>query len=427
MIKIGKLWIVGWVWLGVVMLIQGQVATPQLMVETSLSQQQAYVGESVRYSIRIQQSEELENTQIKFPQFIGFKRILGEERNTILIEGDQQNTLFEQDLILNPIREGRFQIEGLEVSSQTPSGEIVRQVTAVQQLTILPWPQPIPEDFQGAIGQFELQEASFEVPLVEGQPILFTIKVTGTGNIDQLETLQLNLPEGWQALALKSKYEAIGDQFGIKTLSWYLIPAGNGVFLLPEQSMSYLDPETGLYHESRIPEQLIEVVRADNPLSKPVEALRPIVYTGSPALKVFPVWIFIVLAVPVIILMVYLLGSRKKSAPSIAKKKRGKTVYSAHKDIEAIKGLQKRPQKEACEMSEFIIIQALNQKLKRSDIRKDNWRDETQALPERLRVSLSKFFELSGDLPYAASSKSDLHQMLRQAIDLLYTIEETSL
>ena len=50
------------------------------------------------------------------------------------------------------------------------------------QLDVQPLPQPAPEGFSGAVGQFELKSTLAPAQLKTGEPVTWTLTLSGTGN-----------------------------------------------------------------------------------------------------------------------------------------------------------------------------------------------------------------------------------------------------
>ena len=159
---------------------------------------------------------------------------------------------------LNPSRTGTIGIGPAKIRLITIQSIIdgfVRRVAVESQIQVprldlesLPLPQPTPEGFVNAVGNFRMTVQTEGGEFQEGDPIPIEIRVSGSGNLDILQAPQPVDPTGWKI------YEATRDQRGSEREEI----SGSTVFRqfirpleikgsLPEFRLVYFDPAERTY------------------------------------------------------------------------------------------------------------------------------------------------------------------------------------
>jgi len=118
------------------------------------------------------------------------------------------------------------------------------------QLEVKPLPDNPPPNFNGAVGQYEI-EAWFNPPeATVNQPATLFVAVSGSGNIRELPELTWPELEGWQAYnSLTSMTTAMEDNVmtGTRVYERVMVPAQIGEFAIPPISLVYFDPVVAEY------------------------------------------------------------------------------------------------------------------------------------------------------------------------------------
>jgi len=117
------------------------------------------------------------------------------------------------------------------------------------ELTVQPLPQT-DMNFSGAVGDFEFSSKLVPTEVVVGEPITWTIEVSGKGNWPagfQLPDRQV--PQGFEVIQPRSKTDMADDSPFRGTLSEdvVLIPEKTGTFQIPAVRFVSFDPNTGEY------------------------------------------------------------------------------------------------------------------------------------------------------------------------------------
>jgi hypothetical protein len=107
-----------------------------------------------------------------------------------------------------------------------------------------------PDDFTGAIGNFELAVKARPVELRVGEPITLSITVSGRGNFDRVEAPRFPGGNDWKSYPPSGEFFPLqeGDNFaGEKTFTQAIIARDPDITVIPSLSLSFFDPATGRY------------------------------------------------------------------------------------------------------------------------------------------------------------------------------------
>ncbi|RKY37481.1 MAG: hypothetical protein DRP78_01035, partial [Candidatus Omnitrophota bacterium] len=107
-----------------------------------------------------------------------------------------------------------------------------------------------PHDYCGAVGNFEFQVKINPVNLKVGEPITVTMKVSGTGNIEQVEIPVFPEISGFKSYETEIKLDSTksrGKEISTKVFEKVLIPRKEGDFSLPEIKFVFFDSNTKKY------------------------------------------------------------------------------------------------------------------------------------------------------------------------------------
>jgi len=107
-----------------------------------------------------------------------------------------------------------------------------------------------PDDFTGAIGNFELAVKARPVELRVGEPISLSLTVSGRGNFDRVEAPRFPGGNDWKSYPPSGEFFPLheGDNFaGEKTFTQAIIARDPDITVIPALSLSFFDPATGRY------------------------------------------------------------------------------------------------------------------------------------------------------------------------------------
>jgi hypothetical protein len=149
------------------------------------------------------------------------------------------------------------------------------------EIEVLPLPQEgQPKSFSGAIGDFSIQVATDAEDSRVGEPIMLSLKVSGTGNFDRISGP--NLPESvdWRSYEPEAHTEFSEAQTlkGVKRFDYVFIPQKAGKRMLPEVAFSFFDPNERSYVELSAPPIPVEVAASQEP-----QFIAPVAAQDTPA------------------------------------------------------------------------------------------------------------------------------------------------
>jgi hypothetical protein len=126
-------------------------------------------------------------------------------------------------------------------------------------LSILPFPDRKPDDFKGAVGDFDLNVETSASEVKAGDPVTLKMVITGTGNFSTVTSPALKHSEDFKT------YEPQVKQEGSKKIfEQVLIPMTEAVKKLPEVSFSFFNPVKGEYRTLAKGDIPIKVARSEN-------------------------------------------------------------------------------------------------------------------------------------------------------------------
>jgi hypothetical protein len=158
---------------------------------------------------------------------------------------------------LFPIKAGSSTIDEYKVRCTVSDvldpfgGGEYRKYTKTSQpvkVTVKPLPtEGRPQDFSGAVGQFQVQAKVEDPNVVVGQPFALKLRFEGRGNAKRLDLPEVKLPEGLELYEVQndSKFFRTGTSYRDFTL--LIIPRKEGDIAIPPLTVSYFDPAQGKY------------------------------------------------------------------------------------------------------------------------------------------------------------------------------------
>ncbi|MFT6058989.1 MAG: hypothetical protein ACJAS5_000415, partial [Lentimonas sp.] len=124
-----------------------------------------------------------------------------------------------------------------------------------------------PESYSGAIGQFSMElSADSDSTRIE-EPIMLSLKLSGSGNFDRIKGPEMPQARGWRSYMPESTFEPNESQplTGMKRFDYVFIPEKAGSLKLPEVKFSYFDPNTEKYVELSAPALTANVAQSNRP------------------------------------------------------------------------------------------------------------------------------------------------------------------
>lgn len=129
-------------------------------------------------------------------------------------------------------------------------------------LTIRALPSPAPAGFSGAVGQFKLVSKIVPEKAGIGEPITWTLELTGTGNWPDVPGLpQRDVSNDFQVVQPKAKRTPSEGKLFDVTLAEdvVLVPTKPGTYALGPVNFSYFDPKSGTYKTISAPRTTVTI------------------------------------------------------------------------------------------------------------------------------------------------------------------------
>jgi len=145
------------------------------------------------------------------------------------------------------------------------------------ELNVQPLPEAgRPEHFTGGIGTFSADEPTLSsTSLQVGVPVTFTLKVSGEGNFNRLNTPELDLGSLWRTYPAKDSFKPLDTDgyHGIKTFEYVIMPLSDNITLLPAPQVNFFNPDTKIYIELPLKPIAVKVQSAAPGQSVPLPAI----------------------------------------------------------------------------------------------------------------------------------------------------------
>jgi hypothetical protein len=225
--------------------------------------------------------------RLKFPDLKGFWKEIIEEVPALnftqeVINGVSYRRALLASHALFPIKPGLAVIDEYKVKAtvQLPSSNLgsfgfgqpysYSRSSDRVKITVKPLPaEGKPQDFSGAVGQFDVQALveHNDVPL--NQPFALKLRFEGEGNAKLIELPPLSLPAGMESYDTKSDAKFFKNGRSFKEFEILLIPREPGTVTIPAISVSLFDPKTAKYYTKKTEPIVLRVTGekslADNP------------------------------------------------------------------------------------------------------------------------------------------------------------------
>ena len=105
-----------------------------------------------------------------------------------------------------------------------------------------------PDNFTGAIGDFDLKVAATPVDVEVGEPMTLTMKISGTGNFDRVDAPVFPESPDWKTYPPTSNFSEQGRSYsGTKSFEQAIVARNGELTGIPPLSFSYFDPSQKRY------------------------------------------------------------------------------------------------------------------------------------------------------------------------------------
>lgn len=250
----------------------GAITGDELFVRIILSKESAYEQEPIECVIKLYTQYGINSfiptTQPSFDGFIIEEIPIKSAINQVeTFNGKDYYTAILKRCLIFPQKSGKLTINsgkydlvaekyekvtfgGGYAYSRVPIREKLSISSNSASMTIKPLPLPQPENFSGAVGEFDvnakLTSSSFRTN--EATSLIFTI--VGSGNVKYIKEPNLDFPAEFELYTPKSKFDtdvSNGTMTGSATFEYTFVPKSVGKFQISQYEFVYFDPAKGEY------------------------------------------------------------------------------------------------------------------------------------------------------------------------------------
>jgi hypothetical protein len=267
----------------------GTLRGQDFFVEAEVDNPTPYLGQQIIYTFRIYQALNFPPGQPDYtpPAFTDFwsSEILAQPHYNTQAAG-RDYLVTEILTALFPANLGSITIE--PASLVIPGGLLspdIRLETNPVTIDVRPLPNNAPDNFTGAVGEFEIRASLNEAEIKVNEPLTLIVEVKGTGNIQTLKEPELPPLDNWRFFESQiSTTTETGEGFlrGSRTFERLVVPGQAGEQTFPPISFSYYDPKVDAYQTISSEPILVNVLPND-------AAPAPFMMNGEPGVDKQPV------------------------------------------------------------------------------------------------------------------------------------------
>lgn len=240
-----------------------------LFLRANFDRQEAFLGQQVTVTYVLYNRTSLANVQYgQVPTFTGFwaEKVYDAERLNFqqqVIAGKRYEAAVLKTLALFPTTIGEIKVDPMELicdvrvrgrdffDSFWGRTKRVRIASKPMIITIKALPEAgKPPGFNGAVGQFDLRARVDHDQVKAGDPLEFTLEISGQGNLKTISPPELPALENFTFFEPEVGEEMSssgGKISGAKTYRYVLIPKEQGEYRIEALSFSYFDPAQNAY------------------------------------------------------------------------------------------------------------------------------------------------------------------------------------
>jgi len=132
-----------------------------------------------------------------------------------------------------------------------------------------------PQDFSGAVGQYEIESSLDKTDVEAGDPVTMRVRVFGRGNINTVQNLKLPKMDDFKVYESSSSTNISKEKLiveGERVTETVIVPRKPGTFEIPSMLFSYFDPKTQTYRTLKTETQSLRVSGMDQGVQTPASS-----------------------------------------------------------------------------------------------------------------------------------------------------------
>ena len=257
-------------------------AGPEIILALQVDRKNVVVGEPIKATIKLYSRVDVNGFEsVEFPKFDGFWTQVTEEPTHFTfqreaLDGQLYYSTMIREYTLIPQHAGTIEISPAELvllrTVPIASYGIFNDYTTVRnkvvsdavKINVKPLPTPSPESFVGGVGHFTVSASLSTDSLVTHDAAHLALKVSGTGNIQLMETPKISLPSDMEAYdpTVSSNIAADGMS-GTRVYEYPFIPRSPGDYEIGPFDYTYYDVSRKNYVTITIPAIAVSVAEAE--------------------------------------------------------------------------------------------------------------------------------------------------------------------
>jgi hypothetical protein len=224
-----------------------------MYVESVVDNPTPYVGQQVTHTFRFYRAVNyFGQPSYEAPNFSGFwSENESQQTDYDAQVGGRIYRVVELKTVLFPTSAGEHTIDPAKL---TIPGSLLSVGTRLQTqpvtLNVRPLPQPAPEGYHGAVGQYSISTEVDTDQVAVNEAVTLQVVVSGAGNINTLPDPELPILDGWRAFESTSTvntHTQDGVSSGSRVTEQLLVPGSAGEYIIPAISYTYFDPQAETY------------------------------------------------------------------------------------------------------------------------------------------------------------------------------------
>ncbi len=273
----------------------GEDVATDLFVRSVVSSPKVSVGEPVHYCLKVyRQFAFKEKPTLRLPLFQGFFQTIVPVNSAIKKETINGKSYYVTEVvrrILYATEPGTISISDAAVSYRLnpPSSPMVTSEAPPVTVTVIPFPEPKPSDFVGAVGDFSV---AIEAPHLSGTqyaPITVKVRVTGAGNLESVSDVIVPTSNSVKWSRGTASNLSVHEVVTARVIEYSVVPqvAGNltlepiTLVVYSPKQRRYLTLSTGPLHLSVTPGDSATAA-LDKSIQFPIRPLRPFLVRSRP-------------------------------------------------------------------------------------------------------------------------------------------------
>ena len=259
-----------------------ETAGPDILLNMHVDRKNVVVGEPIKATIKLYSRVDVDGFEsVDFPKFDGFWTQVTDEPTHFTfqreaLDGQLYYSTVIREYVLIPQHAGTIEISPAELvllrTVPVASYGLFNDYTTVRnkvasdavKINVRSLPTPTPESFAGGVGRFTVSASLSTDTLVTHDAAHLALKVSGTGNIQLLETPKISLPADMETYdPTVTSNVAVDGMSGTRVYEYPFIPRAPGDFEIGPIDYTYYDISRKDYVTITIPPIFVSVAEAE--------------------------------------------------------------------------------------------------------------------------------------------------------------------